>query len=188
MAETTNKEETKVTDAAKDDKKSEAAKKTTEKKVTTTAKKEAKSDDAVKAVEADKITEDNAAAEDISKKSKDAESATVEPRVEAVESISESEIQSKQKSNSSSINAAGAVEQSSINGETVKKTETKFPIAHALTHPVTIYRAPAGSFAGRSFGGVLIITGEDVNGFTPVKLNRSGIGIQTGYVRTVDLQ
>lgn len=66
--------------------------------------------------------------------------------------------------------------------------EQKFPLTHVLTRPVTIYRAPAGSFAGRSFGGVLIITGEDVNGFTPVKLNRSGIGIQTGYVRTVDLQ
>lgn len=185
MAETTNKEETKVAEAAKEDKKSEAAKKTAEKRSTATAKKETKAD-AIKDAEIEKGAETIEAEPE---ESKDDTATPAEQIVEeAVESTSEPEIHDNQESTSTSVNADVTDEQSSPDSRAVKATESKFPIAHALTHPVTIYRAPAGSFAGRSFGGVLIITGEDANGFTPVKLNRSGIGIQTGYVRTVDLQ
>ena len=197
MAETTNKEKSTASEVTKEAKKSEATSKAVEKK-STAAKKETKAAE----TKAEEIKAEETKATEVEEKSAEATiSAEDAPETLASEAIqtepdekemaeSASKPAPAQDPHNHSNEAKDVVEEPlpSTKVEQVDVSEQKFPITHVLTHPVTIYRAPAGSFAGRSFGGVLIITGEDVNGFTPVKLNRSGIGIQTAYVRTIDLQ
>lgn len=196
MTETTKNEELKTTEDAgtvKEEKKSTTEKKPAAEKKSAASKKMTKTEE-IKVETAAEIAEVEAAEVEAADKSEAALANDVaddaQPAEEAAESSIESEpvagtpiTPSEEVPNDEDISMKQLLEEYENASE-----EQKFPLTHVLTRPVTIYRAPAGSFAGRSFGGVLIITGEDVNGFTPVKLNRSGIGIQTGYVRTVDLQ
>lgn len=100
-----------------------------------------------------------------------------EPAVEpAVEQTTEEEEKTEQE------------EDAEVEAEVAEAADdSEYPKQHMLTRPVTIYRAPDGAFAGKSFGGMVIITGPDQNGFTPVKLNRGTVGLQVGYVKTSDL-
>lgn len=182
MAETTNKEKTIASEVTKEAKKSEATSKAVEKK-STAAKKE------TKAVEVDKKAAEAAVAVEDTPEMLASDVVRTDPDEEKMsESVSESSLAQESQNDSNEVKDVTTEPLQSTEVEQVEVVEQKFPFTHVLTHPVTIYRAPAGSFAGISFCGVLIITGEDVSGFTPVKLYRSGIGIEIGYVRTVDLQ
>ncbi len=201
MAETTKKEELKATEDAgtvKEEKKPAAEKKSTAEKKSAASKKETKVEEIkvetatevpeVETVEVESEAEsaDKSEAElatDAADDTELVEEAEVESPIESDAVAGTPIVPSEEVPSDEDISMKQLLEEYETASE-----EQKFPLTHVLTRPVTIYRAPAGSFAGRSFGGVLIITGEDVNGFTPVKLNRSGIGIQNGYVRTVDLQ
>lgn len=99
-----------------------------------------------------------------------------QPEADINDSIPEEEIKEAKKEDKENTEDNKSTKQNPENDES-------YPRRIKIAVPTTVYRGPHINLGGKPVGGLVTVTGPDVNGFTPVEYVRSGFGKCKGYIR-----